>query len=79
MTTVKVSIGGRIKIPKPLRDEFGIKPRSKVKLISYGGILSIVPQAEDPVNALHGMLAEGPSLTRDLLNERARDKSIDKQ
>lgn len=72
---MKVSTKGWVVIPKPLRDEFGLKPGSRVKVISYGGILAVVPQPEDPVKALQGMLEEGPSLTHDLLAERAKDKS----
>ena len=75
MTTMKVSTKGWIVIPKPLRDEFGLKPGSRVKVMSYGGILAVIPQPEDPVKALHGMLEEGSSLTQDLLTARARDKS----
>lgn len=72
---MKISTKGWVVIPKPLRDEYGLEPGSKVKVISYGGILAVVPQPDDPVKALSGMLEEGPSLTQDLLAERARDKS----
>ena len=75
MTTTKVSSKGWIVIPKPLRDEFGLKTGTRVKVVAYGGVLAVVPQPDDPVEALHGMLEAGPSLTEDLLAERARDQA----
>ncbi|MFO7943468.1 MAG: AbrB/MazE/SpoVT family DNA-binding domain-containing protein [Anaerolineales bacterium] len=75
MTTTKVSSKGWVVIPKPLRDEFGLEPGTHVKVVAYGGVLAVIPQPDDPVEALHGMLESGPSLTEDLLAERARDKA----
>ncbi len=74
MTTTKVSAKGWIVIPKPLRDEYGLKTGTRVKVVAYGGVLAVVPQQDDPVKALHGMLEGGPSLTKDLLAERSRDR-----
>jgi AbrB family looped-hinge helix DNA binding protein len=75
MTTTKVSSKGWVVIPKPLRDEFGLKTGTRVKVVAYGGVLAVIPQPDDPVEALHGMLESGPSLTEDLLAERAREKA----
>lgn len=75
MSTMKMSSKGWVVIPKHLRDEFGLKPGSRVEVVAYGGVLAVVPQSDDPVEALHGMLETGPSLTNDLLVERARDKA----
>jgi AbrB family looped-hinge helix DNA binding protein len=72
---MKVSSKGWVVIPKPLRDEFGLEPGTRVKVVAYGGVLAVIPQPDDPVEALHGMLESGPSLTEDLLAERARDKA----
>ena len=75
MTTTKVSSKGWVVIPKPLRDKFGLTPGKLVKVAAYGGVLTVIPQPEDPVQALHGMFEDGPSLTEDLLAERARDRA----
>lgn len=75
MTTTKVSSKGWVVIPKPLRDEFGLTKGTRVKVVAYGGVLAVIPQPDDPVEALHGMLESGPSLTEDLLAERAREKA----
>jgi len=75
MSTTKVSSKGWVVIPKPLRDEFGLTPGTLVKVVAYGDVLAVIPQPDDPVKALHGMFEAGPSLTEDLLAERARDKA----
>ena len=36
--------------------------------------IMLVPVPKDPVEAMHGMLKDGPSLTADLLEERARGR-----
>ena len=62
-------------IPKAIREKHGLKKGSRVQVIDYGQLLAIVPVPDDPVDALHGMFEDGPSLTDDLLAERARDRS----
>ena len=70
MTTVTVSTKGQIVIPKAFRIKYGLHKGVKVQIVDYGGGLSIVPTPEDPIAALYGMLADGPSLTADLAAER---------
>jgi AbrB family looped-hinge helix DNA binding protein len=70
MTTTTVSNKGRIVIPKAYRLKYNLKPGVRVRIVDYGGGLSIVPLPEEPVRALRGMFAKGPSLTADLLAER---------
>jgi len=71
--TAVVSAKGWVVIPKDLRVRFGLKRGSRVQVIERDKILALVPVPDDPVEALHGMLARGPSLTADLLNEHQRD------
>jgi AbrB family looped-hinge helix DNA binding protein len=75
MYTVKVSAKGWIIIPKPLREKYGLEKGSQVQVVDYGGVLALMPLPVDPVEALHGMLAEGPSLTEEWLAERAREQA----
>lgn len=70
MTTATVSKKGWVVIPKTYRQKYNIKPGDEVRIIDYGGVLAVVPLPEDPITALRGMLADGPSLTADLLAER---------
>ncbi len=74
MHTATVSSKGWIVIPKVYRQKYGLRPGRKVQVVDYGGGLSIVPVAEDPIGALRGMFADGPSLTEDLLEERRRER-----
>ncbi|HEY74982.1 MAG TPA: AbrB/MazE/SpoVT family DNA-binding domain-containing protein [Thermoflexia bacterium] len=75
MYTAKVSAKGWIVIPKELRRKYGLKEGTRVQVVDYGDVLAIVPLPDDPVDALHGMLAGGPSLTADLLAERAQERA----
>jgi AbrB family looped-hinge helix DNA binding protein len=60
-------------IPKELRERYDLRKGSLVQIVEYDGAISLIPLADDPVAALHGMLAGGPSLTADLLAEHAHD------
>jgi AbrB family looped-hinge helix DNA binding protein len=73
--TAKVSQKGWIVIPKRLRDKYALRKGTYVRILDRGDALTIVPVPDDPVAALRGMLAGGPSLTEELLAERARDRS----
>lgn len=74
MSEAIVSTKGWVVIPKAFREKYNLKPGSRVQIVDYGGGLSIVPLPEDPVAALRGMFAGGPSLTADLLTERQKEK-----
>ena len=75
MHTAKVSAKGWVVIPKSLREKYGLRKGSRVQVVDYGNLLALVPLPGEPVKALHGMLAGGPSLTDDLLAERERERS----
>lgn len=74
MYTAKVSAKGWVVIPKDLREKYGLKKGTRVQVVDYGKVLTLVPIPEDPVEALHGMFEDGSSLTADLLAERARER-----
>lgn len=74
MHTTTVSAKGWVVIPKPIREKHGLKKGSRVQVVDYGPILALVPLPDDPVEALHGLLEDGPSLTEDLLAERRRER-----
>ena len=74
MITATVSQKGWIVIPKVYRQKYNLKPGDQVRIVDYGGVLSVVPLPDDPISALRGLLSEGPSLTADLLAERKQAK-----
>ena len=75
MYTARVSSKGWVVIPKELRDKHGIEKGTLMQVMDYGGVLVLVPLPEDPVAALHGMFSDGPSLTEELLVERAQERA----
>ncbi len=77
MYTATVSQKGWIVIPKRLRDKYGLHKGARVRVVDRGDALILVPVPDDPVAAMHGMLVGGPSLTEDLLAERARDRALE--
>ena len=74
MHTAKVSTKGWVVIPVALRRKYGLEKGTRVQVVDYGDVLALVPLPDDPVEALDGMLEDGPSLTADLLMERAAEK-----
>lgn len=75
MYTATVSTKGWVVIPKDLREKYNLRKGTRVQVVDYGNMLVLVPLPDDPVDALHGMLEGGPSLTADLLAERARERA----
>jgi bifunctional DNA-binding transcriptional regulator/antitoxin component of YhaV-PrlF toxin-antitoxin module len=67
---VRVSSRGRIVISKVLMDQHGIEEGTLLHVAECGRALVLVPVPADPVEALRGMFARGPSLTEGLLAER---------
>ncbi len=74
MHTATMSDRGRVSIPKHLREKLGLRKGTQVQIVECGRVLALVPLPDDPVEALHGMLAGGPRLTDDLMAEHARER-----
>jgi AbrB family looped-hinge helix DNA binding protein len=74
MNEAIVSTKGWVVIPKVYRQKYNLRPGSRVQIVDYGAGLSIVPLPDNPVDALQGLLARGPSLTADLLAERRKER-----
>lgn len=79
MTLSTVSAKGWVVIPKALRQKYGLKAGSKVRFVEYLGSIHIVPIPDDPIKALRGMFAGGPSMTAELLAERQRDNEREEE
>ena len=73
MATSIVSAKGWVVIPKEMRDRYGLTKGSRVQFVEYGGVISIVPIPEDPIEDLYGMFAGEPSMTEALLREHAEE------
>lgn len=73
--TLKISQKGWVVIPVELRRKYGLKPGDEVHVVDYGGVLSLIPTSEDPLEVAKGMLKGETSLTEALLEERKQERA----
>jgi AbrB family looped-hinge helix DNA binding protein len=73
MNTSTMSEKGWIVIPREMRERYGLKKGHKVHVIDYGGVISLVPISESPINNSWGMLKGKTSLVKELLESRLED------
>jgi AbrB family looped-hinge helix DNA binding protein len=79
MALLTVSSKGWVVIPAELRKKYQLKPGSQVRIVDYGGVLALVPVLENPIKQTRGILKGKSSLTKALLEERAKDKQREDQ
>jgi AbrB family looped-hinge helix DNA binding protein len=73
--TLKISQKGWVVIPVELRRKYDLKPGDEVHVVDYGGVLSLIPTSEDPLEVAAGMLRGETSLTEALLEERKQERA----
>jgi AbrB family looped-hinge helix DNA binding protein len=71
---VRISSKGWIVIPAKLRRKYNLNPGDRMTVVDYGGIVSLVPHAKDPVVQAAGMLRGRGSLTEELRKEHRRER-----
>jgi AbrB family looped-hinge helix DNA binding protein len=69
-----VSTKGQFVIPAEMRESLGIAPGSRIAVTLQESRIILEPVSEKLVDDTHGMLAGGPSLSKLLKKERAKDK-----
>jgi len=72
--TLTISNKGWVVIPAELRKKYNLVPGTEVVIVDYGGVLAIVPVMRDPIKQGRGLLKDLPSLTKDLLKEREKER-----
>ena len=77
--SLTVSHKGWVVIPAELRKKYNLLPGTEVVIVDYGGVLSIIPALNNPVKQGRGLLKGLPSLTKDLLKERAQEGAREKR
>jgi AbrB family looped-hinge helix DNA binding protein len=73
MNTATLSKKGWVVIPQELREKYGLKQGDKVHVIDYGGVISIMSAAENPIKTSMGMLKGKSSLLKELSKSRQKD------
>ena len=66
---VKTSSKGWLVIPADLRRKYRLQPGTRVTVVDYGGVLSLVPVDEDPIASSAGILRGRTSLTQAIVEE----------
>jgi len=75
MSIVTVSQKGWVVIPAELREKYHWKTGDRVKVVDYGGIVSLVPILDDPEEQGAGALKmSGRSLLRGLKRTRKQER-----
>ena len=69
-----ISEKGWVVIPAELRKKYDLNPGTKVTIVDYGGVLSIVRLPNNTIEYGYGLLKGGKSLTDGLKNERKLEK-----
>jgi len=73
MEEAKILGKGQLVIPAKIRKQFGLKPGDAVRVFEYGGVIHLIPASKNPVKEATGILPRKPSLTKELLKDRARE------
>ena len=79
MTQLTISAKGWVVIPAAMRAKYQLKPGSHVRIVDYGGVLSILPAFDDPIEASAGILKGGASLTRAVVAEHVKERGRDRK
>ncbi len=66
-------------IPAELRRKYRLEAGQYIRVIDYGGVLSLVPEREDPIEDGMGSLRGGSSLVKALIESRARERVREKK
>lgn len=79
MSLAKVSSKGWVVIPVQMRKKYNLRSGQLVRVVDYGGVLSLVPVLGDPVEEGIGALSGVPSLVKELLKSRREERSREKK
>jgi AbrB family looped-hinge helix DNA binding protein len=79
MKQTVVSVRGQTVIPQEIREQLGIKPKTKLAWSAQGGMITVIPIPEDPIEASFGMLAGRGYTLKDFLEERRRERELERK
>lgn len=73
MFTSTVSAKGWIVIPNTVRKRYGLNKGTRVHIIDYGGVICVVPVADNPIEVSHGMFRGTRPASEELRKGRRED------
>jgi AbrB family looped-hinge helix DNA binding protein len=74
METAYVTSKGQLVVPARLRRKYGIKPGTRICFVERNDEIIFQPVTKEYIRGVCGMLKSDTSMTKALLEERARDK-----
>lgn len=81
MATTTISLRGAIIIPIELRRKYGLSKGTRITLVDYAGVITLVPALANPIQQARGMLKGGepllPALAKEKRRERERGRAIE--
>jgi AbrB family looped-hinge helix DNA binding protein len=73
MSVLTVSTKGWIVIPVEFRHKYNLYPGTQIRIVDYGGVLSLIPLFQDPIQQAKGILKGTSVLTKILLIEHIQE------
>jgi len=74
MEEAYITSKGQLVVPARLRRKYGIKPGTKICFVERDHEIIFQPVTKEYIRSVCGMLKSDTSMTKALLEERARDK-----
>ncbi|MBT3605663.1 MAG: AbrB/MazE/SpoVT family DNA-binding domain-containing protein [Candidatus Latescibacteria bacterium] len=75
MASVTISQKGWVVIPAELRRKYQLTSGTQVQIVDYGGVLSLIPSLDNPIDEVKGLLKGDTSLTQALLEEHRKEQT----
>ncbi len=79
MKQTVVSVRGQTVIPREIREQLGIKPKTKLVWSAQEGVITVIPIPEDPIEASFGILAGRGYTLEDFLEERRQERVLEQE
>jgi AbrB family looped-hinge helix DNA binding protein len=73
-----VSVRGQTVIPQEIREQLGIKPKTRLAWTTRNGVMVVVPIPKDPVKASVGLLKGSGYTFKDFMEERQRERALER-
>ena len=75
MASVTISQKGWVVIPAELRRKYQLTSGTQVQIVDYGGVLSLIPSLDNPIDEVKGLLKGDTSPTQALLEEHRKEQT----